>query len=323
MANKNTSSTIQLGKILLLIAVVVMLSVTMYFSNVLIKNSQSLNAGAANGNAEIFLEPSVVTIPPDGLVHLWVTTDKQLGFVAIDLTFDPTLIKLAQEITLPTLTLERSLKVTTMAQANTTGKISVVLGIDPTGLETAPTGSFPIANLKFSKNTTISNKVATLSVDPASSQLVDLGAIPFNLTFKNASFTINPVDSPIATPIASVTPTIVPTPTPTKTPVASPITSIKPTSTPVSGNIDFIGPSLTLTSGKNWLSYYVTAKASDKSGVSQIVMTKSGVVVKTCTNKTSCTYKPSSKLARPYDIVVTSTDKSSAHNLSTATVTIK
>lgn len=308
-----------------------MLAVTMYFANNLINKSQSLNAGASSGSAELFLEPAAVTMSPDGLVNLWVTTDKQLGFVAVDLTFDPTLIKLAQEITLPTQSLQRSIKLTSMSEANATGKISVVLGVDPTAIATAPTGTIRLANLKFSKNTTVPNKVATLTVVTASSQLVDLGAIPFNLTSQNATFSLNPVASPVVTPTPTATPTPTPTPTllptptptPTKTPVASPVASTAPTPTPVSGNTDLTGPTLTLTTGNNWLSYYVTAKASDKSGVSQIVMTKDGLVVKACTNKTTCTYNPSRKLARPFDVVVTATDKSSTRNLSTATITVK
>lgn len=322
---KNKTISIPLGKVFLLGIVMIMLSVTIYFANVLLNRSQSLSVGAAAGVADLFLEPESITMPPDGLVNLWVTTDKQLGFVAVDLAFDPTLIKLSQEITLPTATLQKTIKVSTMAQANTTGKISIVLGIEPTGISTAPTGTFPLANLKFSKNTAISNKLATLTIVQTSSQLVDLGAIPFSLTSKNASFNLNPVASPVATLAPSTTPTSVPTPTPvaTVTPTVKPTPTPVPTATPVSGNTDFIGPSLSLTTGKSWYKTYVTAKATDISGIQQIVMTKDGVVVKSCSNVSSCTYYPSSKFARPYNVVVTATDKSIIKNISSSTITVK
>lgn len=300
MANKmKYQSKLSMKKMIFVAVILVMVSVTLYFANFLIQEKQTLTVGATTGNANLFLEPPILTLPPDGQVNLWVTTDKPLGFVATELSFDPTLLRLSAEIVLPNTALTQVIKLTPMAEANTTGKINIVIAVKPTTLTIAPTGNFSLASLKFANKTTLTNKATVLNISTSTRQLVDLGAVPFIVTSQNANITLNPVGA---------------TPTPTLTPM--------PSSTP--DGIDLAGPILTLTSGTYLTgTYYVTAKASDVSGIATITMTVDGKVVRTCSNKPSCRYYPSRTLIRPFDVVVVAMDGSTQKNVTSATITVK
>lgn len=205
MATKNNFlHKFQISKLVTSFLILTMLAVTMYFANVLIKQSQNLSIGAASGTANIFFEPAKIAMPADSLINLWVTTDKPLGFIATEITFDKSLINLSQEITLPTPSLKRVINITSMSEANSTGKIKIVLGVDPSGLTTAPTGSFALAGLKFTSKTSLSNKETTLFLSSANSQLVDLNATPFTTTVTPGYISLNPVASPTATPTTTL-----------------------------------------------------------------------------------------------------------------------
>ncbi len=267
MANKKRKKSLfSVSKFILFAGLLIMVSITLYFANVLVNRNQTLSVGATAGVAELFFEPSSLVLSPDGLVNLWVTTDKQLGFFATDLTFDPSIISLAQEITLPTTGLAKKIRVTSMSEANATGKISIVLGVEPSAISTAPTGTFKIANLKFSKKSTLANKSTLLSIVPSATQLVDMGAIPFNSSTKNASFTLNPV--------ASATPA--PPSTSTTTNGAGPIITNK---SPAENS--------KIPRGGVWVGSVV----SDPDGVSQTTFYFDDVLIKTCpANQLECNF---------------------------------
>lgn len=270
----------------------VMVVIMFYFANYLIHERQSMLVSASAGQANIFFEPSTITIPPDGLVNLWITADKQLGFVSAQMSFDRTKLKLAQEIVLDQPALKQVIVKSTMAEANTTGKINLTIAVDPDTVSQAPTGSFKLASLKFSLVTTLADQTANLELVSSSLQLVDLGAIPFIVTSSNSVFSLNPQ-------VAST-----------------------PTPTPNSATGDLVGPILSLTSGTSRGKLWIKASASDSSGVGLISMSKDGSVLKTCSRKNSCTYYPGD-LSLPYDVVVVATDKSSTKNQTTGTITIK
>lgn len=281
--------------ILFAVFLVVMAGVTYYFANSLMHKNQTLSVGAASGKADLFFEPAAIALPPDGLVNLWVTTDKQLGFASVELSFNPALLKLTQEITLPTAALKRVVKQTSMAEANTTGKIALVLAIDPSTVATAPTGNFALAGLKFATKSTTSNQSATISVATSNLQLVDTSATPFTVTSKNANFTINPSATPTATPVSTSN--------------AGPTITVK---SPAQNSV--------IPSGGVWIG----SVASDPDGVLQTIFTFDGAVVKTCGVKdTTCNFTYKGTVAPgTHQIVIESTDNSSAKNKSQAKITV-
>lgn len=282
----------------------VMIVVTIYFANFMIKKAQVFEVSASSGKAELFFEPANLKLAQEGQLNLWVTTDKSLGFVSTQLTFDKTVLKLTQEPVLPSAALTQIIKVTPMAEANNTGIVEFVVAVKPSTVTIAPTGTFSLVSLKFAPKISTPNISSTLSLSPSNIELVDLSATPFIVTTQPATFSINPV---VATPSPSVAPTTVPTPVPS----------------PPQTNLDYMGPSLKLTKGKNWRGYWVTAKASDVSGINQISVSKPGSVINVCNKKTTCTLYVPTKYARPYDVVVTATDNSAQRNSSTSTITVK
>ncbi len=300
---------------------IVMIATTLYFSNFLINQYQSLSAGASSGTAELFFEPSSLVTPPDSSVGLWVTTDKPLGFASVEINFDNTKLKLTQELTFPTVQFKKMIKQTSMTEANNTGKIAFVIAVDQTTLSSAPSGNFTLASLKFAPKTTLSNQQAALSITTTKVQLVDQGAIPFTVTGKNATFTINPVAS-TPSPSATAQPSKTPDPTSTLAPSIKP--SVAPTVVPsaVPSSKDLIAPSIKITSGRGWNGYWIKVEATDDSDIATISMMKDNSVVKTCNGKNKCTYKPG-WISRPYDVQVSVTDNSITHNSAFGSIVIR
>jgi Bacterial Ig domain len=261
-----------------------MTGITIYYANTLIKRSQSLEAAASAGNAQIFFNPAS-------------TTDKPLAFARIELTFDPNLVRLASELTLGTQALQRVITKTSMAEANVSGKIILVLGLDPTTLSAAPTGSFKLASFTLTTQVATPNLATTLTPVLANVQLVDTSAIPFTTTATSVTLTLNPVN-------------------PSPTPAASPLSS------------DNILPTVTFTSPTNGATFSrgsrvgLAASASDNVGVSQVQFIANGTTV--CTDTTvpySCQWKLPNSRGRSYNITATATD--AAGNISSQTITIK
>jgi hypothetical protein len=148
------------------------MGVTLYFANFLIKRSQNYR-GATAGNAQLYFEPATLTLPQSSLVNVWVAADKAVAFARVEFTFDPTRLMLTQEIILANPMLTRVTKKSTMAEANASGKVIIIAGVDPSTLATAPTGSFKLATLSLAP------KVRAISKPPsrvtANLQLVDNG----------------------------------------------------------------------------------------------------------------------------------------------------
>lgn len=223
MANKyryQSNFEIYLKKYLFFGLVIVMSAVTLYFANFLIKQAQNLKAGAASGTAQLFFEQNSLSLSPTGNANLWVTVDKPLGFVRAELSFDPSLIKLTQEIFLASPQLNRIIKITSMSEANSTGKISIILGLDPASLSSAVSGSFKLATLNLTTKVNTQNATTSIQMIDNNLQLVDTGATVFTVTSTPVNLTLNPVASPSPTPTSTVTPT--PTATPSPTPKSIP-----------------------------------------------------------------------------------------------------
>ncbi len=221
--NYKSKSTSHTKKYFLLAILLVMVGVTTYIANVLIQRSNTYQVGASAGNALLFFEPQNLSTPPNALVNVWATTDKPVGFVRAEFTFDHTLLRLNQEISLAVPALSRIVKVSTMSEANSTGKVQIHLGIDPAQLSSAPSGSFKIASLSLSPRVTTPNLISQLNMFTSNLQLVDTSAVPFIVSSDRAVISINPISSPTPSPSLAASPT--PTPSSDAVPPTISITS--------------------------------------------------------------------------------------------------
>jgi hypothetical protein len=297
-----------LKKYFMVSGLLVLVAITMYFANYLIQRAAQYRAGAAAGNAQLYFEPTSATLPPNALVNVWVTTDKPMAFARVEFTFDPTRLMLTQEITLANPDLKRIKTLSTMAEANASGKVVIVVGLDPTTFNTATTtGNFKLATLSLSPKVTTSNLQTTLAMIAANLQLVDTTATPFTLTTTPATLTLNPLASPSPTPLAS---TSTPTPTPTPDP-----------------NADLTAPSVSITSPSNGASLKakssvtLSATASDNLGVTQVQFLVNNIVQCTLTAAPySCSWTVPAGRKSPQ---IKAVAKDDAGNSSVSTITVK
>ncbi len=167
----------------------------------------------------IKFESANYTLPQSSPIKLIVDSGgNSLGFVRTEISFDNTKIRLGQEITTTPL-FKRKISVTSMIDANTSGKIVIALGIDPTDTGNPPTGVSELAQLFFVPATANSNQSTVLSFSPATMQIVNTSFTSYFPTVQSSSLVINPVnptgtvaDSPSIHPTINVT--AFPTPQP-------------------------------------------------------------------------------------------------------------
>jgi len=282
---------------------------------------QQMTTQAVVHQAKVSVLPATLALPPDGSLQLWATTDSPLSFFNVQLTFNPAVVKLTAEPTLTTSAWGRIIQQTTMAAANTNGKISLVIGLDPTHIQTPPTGTFQLATFQFGANTTTPNTPTTVGITSAVSQLVALDNTVFTITTTNSAIMVNPVASPTPTATSTPTPTAIPA---TGTPI--PTTIVTPTPLPN----DTVPPVVSITSPVNGStvptkgSMSVKATASDASGIATIKIALDGTIVKTCTGATSCQYniQVNKITAGSHTITATATDNSINKNTASTMISL-
>ena len=150
------------------------------------QNGESLAQGE---NVRIFFSPAKVTLPPDTTLSLMLDAHSdQIGFVRIDLAFDPFKIQLSDEIQ-PTDLLRTVIQKTSMSSANSTGQITIILGIAPG--DPMPTGILNVAQIPIHTVTTLT-KNTSISVIEQKVEIVDRNATDRPFTSETASIIINP-----------------------------------------------------------------------------------------------------------------------------------
>lgn len=211
---------------------------------------QRITTKAGSHQAKISIRPAAVSVSPNESFHLqlWATTDNPLVFMNVKLTYDPAIIKLTKEVTL-TSDLKKIIQRTTMSQANTNGKMKIVIGLDPASRQDPPAGTFQVASLQFAAVTT-APATTTVSVLKTAVQLVAADTTTFTVTAVDSTVTVNqsPTDVPPVTPNQTNTPasTGVPPATPHPTDTPMPRTLIFST-TPSSTSSVISAPTLTPT----------------------------------------------------------------------------
>ncbi len=216
-------------RILVLIVVLVALPFTLYE---VFQGAKYLSNALVNPVALSFL-PSSVAMPPDATLRLMLDAkSNKIAFTRIELSFDKTKVNLSSEIT-PNPIFKKVISMTSKVDANSTGKIVMILGLDPADINSAPTSVFELAN--FSITSLVPSAVGgtgAFSITSSNVQIVDL--TPASLTVASTDAVINfATPSPSPSPSPTATPTIAPTATPTATPTPTASASPTPTASPI------------------------------------------------------------------------------------------
>ena len=197
-----------------------------------VQKRQSISTGALTHQASIGFQVESWVLPPESSFDIWVNSDSIVDFSDVEVTFDPNIIKLTGEVYLyPSLT--RIIKVTPMSEANTTGRISIVLGLDPSQISSPPSGNFRLAKLSINTKTT-SYLNTVLGFNNANIHIVSGDQSVFSTTTTGLTLILNPTPTPASTPVPTPTavPSLAPTVAPTPVRTSNPTPQVTPTPTP-------------------------------------------------------------------------------------------
>jgi hypothetical protein len=177
----------------------------------------------------LYFNPSDTTLPPNKTMKLMVDAKtNKVGFAALELAFDNSKINLTGEITTTSL-LKTVVSKTSQADANSTGKITIVIALSPDDSNNPPSGVFEYAQFPIGSVTSQSDVATEINFVSSGIQLVDVAGYELPYTPTAAKITINPLSSTnTPTPTSAVTNT----PTPTSPPSTGLISnlSVKDTS---------------------------------------------------------------------------------------------
>lgn len=218
-----------------------------------IQKAVKLRSQAGAGNASFYFLPETATFPPNGEFVLAVNSNQnQVAFVRVTINFDKAKVKLISEpVVLSNHLFGKQVSLTSMAGANNNGKISYIVGLDPSKFTTPPSGIINLLRLRFSSNTDLINQQSRILIFNSETEIVDINANNISYDSKNVSLSINPITAAstatatstststptstgTATPTSTATPTFTPTPRPTSTvrPTITSAPTIRPTTTP-------------------------------------------------------------------------------------------
>lgn len=222
----------------------------------LAKKAIDLRSQAQVASVTFSISPATQNLPPNSTFRVMLDAGtQQIGFVRVEIPFDRTKVQLASEINTSTRLTKNNAEAetdpnyvppqyacqgttpciikTTMVQANTAGKIVLVLGLNTTDRSNPPTGSFEVANFTLrTANTTAST--TSISVDGTNSQVVNMNAIAAPITSVASNLNLNASSTVTLTPppptaTFTLTPSATRTPTPTRT--LTPTNTATPTQT--------------------------------------------------------------------------------------------
>jgi len=193
---------------------------------------------ASANTAQIAIQPAQASATPDTALQLWTTTSAPTGFIQVEIAFTPAVLKLSSDIILTNTDFTRIIKQTPYAEANTTGKIVLVLGLDPAKRTTPPQGTMQIATLPFTAVLPAVIPTTQVTVSGSGSTIVSMDTTLMGITATGSTISLpiptpTPTNSPTPTPTLLPTPTTTPTSTPTRTPTPTSTPTRTPTPTPV------------------------------------------------------------------------------------------
>ncbi len=210
------------------------------------RGSQQVQIRATSHQVSVNIYPKNQSLTPDGDMQLWIHADSSVAFAHVEIAFDPSKVKVDNEITL-TSPLATVVKKSTMSEANTAGRIIIAVALPPAGKNSPPTKAIKLADMTFAAQTKTANEQATLTIPSDAVTIVSADASLYTATTNAETLILNPMSTP--TPTATPAPTS--TPSPTAGPTPSSTTNVTPTAS-AQGNL-MQNPSFEKT-GSNWYS---------------------------------------------------------------------
>lgn len=173
------------------ILVLAIIATGLVIGTYLVQQTLSLRGRAVGEAVNLTLTPANASISGNTTLRLVANAKtNRISFLHADITFDRTKVNLSNEITTSS-TLSRVVKKTSPAEANSTGRISIVLAVPPQNLGSAPTGVFEVASLPFSIVTTSTNQTTSVSFVQSAVQVVNTQTTALGSTLANSNLVIN------------------------------------------------------------------------------------------------------------------------------------
>ena len=160
--------------------------------SVMLLLASSVNAQTAR----IFFNPSSATLPPITNIQLMMDVGiRQIGFAKIEFRFDPSVIKLTDEIaTIPKMS--TIIEKTNRDVANTEGYVKIIVALPPENILNAPAGQFEFAHFPISAYTTLPNLSTSLAILDQNVQIVDMNVTEVPFASETSEIFVNPDTNP-------------------------------------------------------------------------------------------------------------------------------
>ena len=183
------------------------------------RGSKQVQIKATSHQVSVNIYPKNQSLTPNGDVQLWIHADSSVAFAHVEITFDPSKVKIYKEITL-TSSLATVVEKSTMSEANNTGRIVIAVALPPASRNSPPTKAIKLSDMTFAAQTNAANVSTTLTIPPDAVTIVSADASLYTVTTNTETLILNPVSTPTptATPISTSTPSSTATPTPSSTP---------------------------------------------------------------------------------------------------------
>jgi hypothetical protein len=149
----------------------------------------NIETQASVNRATISLLPGQVTMPPDKLVQLWISSEAPVKEGTVVVKFDPSIVKLKGSIQVfpkP----GYSIVTTATNEANTTGIVRIGISPQEAGIPAMSDRSVHVATFSFSSVSTVDAQ-STIAVSLTDSRLVSQDTTLFSLVESPASVSVD------------------------------------------------------------------------------------------------------------------------------------
>lgn len=172
--------------------------------------SRDVLSTTTSSPALLALSPKSSITPPEVATTLVVSIGAgRTAFIHADLVFDNTKLKLSKDIDVSQSPLNRVIKLSSASDANTSGKITIALALDPSRALNPPSGTFNLATIYWEPNSTDSGLTASVDFMDSYVRVVNTNSELFTTSTANATFSINPSTAPTPSNFDSIPPTVV------------------------------------------------------------------------------------------------------------------
>lgn len=176
-----------------------------FFGTKLVQDFRQIKARAGTDSANLFTQPQDLSLPSVLDMQIWVTVKNPVGFVATEITFDKSVVKISNDIDISPSPLKKIINITSANDANNSGKITIALGLEPNDISSPANGTFRIANIKLEPNSDLKNLSSKFSFIQQNTQVVGMDESAHTITATNADIKVNESSEQTASPIATVT----------------------------------------------------------------------------------------------------------------------